>query len=62
MGKLEPKNIIFGRLVRNLNIDKKTLCEIRVCPLEKSLKINKRAGTLIPHSRAFMCYQMKHVG
>ena len=45
------KSKIYSTFWSKLLIGIEILYEIRACCLEKSLKINKRAGTFIPYSR-----------
>ena len=46
---LQPKWYFWSKMLLWI----KTLCKIRACCREKSLKINKRAGMFISHSRVF---------
>ena len=51
MGIFHSINNKFGTFWSKILIWIRIQYEIRVCHLEKSLKINKRAGMFIPHSR-----------
>ena len=54
MGIFHSKKHKFGSCWSKILIWINILYEIRACRLEKSLKINKRAGTFIPYSRVII--------